>query len=169
MVHDGAAWFGDFTTAIPVAIVATLPADRLDAAVMQTELSRGTSVPAGQSFTASITVSNRGNIAWTPAGGFRLASQNSANNVLWGIRTTPVPSTVSGGGVVVFDFQAAAPAIPGSYNFPVEIASDGRFVALHPQGTWESRDGVLWTPGTLPQSGMNSAFLKSLPLGTTSR
>ena len=134
MVHDGAAWFGDFTTAIPIAIVATLPADRLDAAIMQTDLSRGTSVPAGQTFLASITVSNRGNVAWTPADGFRLASQNPANNVLWGLRTTPVPNIVSGGGVVVFNFQVAAPAIPGTYNFQWQMqnTANGYFGDLGP-------------------------------------
>lgn len=36
----------------------------------------------------------------------------------------------------------------------------GRFVALHPEGTWISEDGVEWTLGSLPFSGMNSAYLR---------
>lgn len=51
-----------------------------------------------------------------------------------------------------------APYAP-SYNFPVHVAPDGRFVALHPDGTWASRDGVKWTPTAMPFSGMNSAYL----------
>lgn len=48
---------------------------------------------------------------------------------------------------------------PGSYNFPVHVAADGTFVALHPQGTWTSRDGAAWTKSALPFSGVNSAYL----------
>lgn len=51
-------------------------------------------------------------------------------------------------------------AFPGSYNFPVVVASDRRFMALHPEGTWESRNGVAWTKSALPQSGMSAAFMK---------
>ncbi|MBK8230783.1 MAG: hypothetical protein IPK72_09430 [Candidatus Eisenbacteria bacterium] len=48
---------------------------------------------------------------------------------------------------------------PASYNFPVHVAPDGRFVALHPEGTWSSQDGVAWEKTLLPFSGMNSAYL----------
>lgn len=48
---------------------------------------------------------------------------------------------------------------PESYNWPVHVTSDGRFVALHPRGTWESRDGVRWETSSLPFSGTNSAYL----------
>jgi hypothetical protein len=50
-------------------------------------------------------------------------------------------------------------AFPTSYNYPVHVARDGRFVALHPQGTWTSTDGVTWSRGSLPFSGLNSAYL----------
>lgn len=46
-----------------------------------------------------------------------------------------------------------------SYNYPVHVASDGRFIALHPDGTWASRDGATWTKTPMPFSGMNSAYL----------
>lgn len=52
-----------------------------------------------------------------------------------------------------------APYSP-SYNFPVHVATDGRFVALHPDGTWASRDGATWTRAAMPFSGMNSAYLR---------
>lgn len=51
-----------------------------------------------------------------------------------------------------------APYAP-SYNYPVHVAPDGRFVALHPDGTWASRDGAKWTRTAMPFSGMNSAYL----------
>lgn len=50
-------------------------------------------------------------------------------------------------------------AYPGSYNFPVHVAADGTFVALHPQGTWTSRDGKTWTKSVLPFSGVNATYL----------
>jgi hypothetical protein len=49
-------------------------------------------------------------------------------------------------------------AFPPGYNFPVHVAQDRQFVALHPQGTWASRDGVDWKATALPFSGMNSAY-----------
>lgn len=47
----------------------------------------------------------------------------------------------------------------GNYNYPVHIAPDGRFIALHPDGTWASRDGAAWSKTKMPFSGMNSAYL----------
>ncbi|HEU4996569.1 MAG TPA: hypothetical protein VFT29_17250 [Gemmatimonadaceae bacterium] len=59
-----------------------------------------------------------------------------------------------------WDRMTADAGFPPSYNFPVHVAADGRFVALHPAGTWISRDAVTWTRGALPWSGMNSAYLR---------
>lgn len=53
---------------------------------------------------------------------------------------------------------AAAP-FPPSYNFPVHLSADGRFVALHPEGSWSSRDGAVWMREPLPPSGTNTAYL----------
>jgi hypothetical protein len=52
-----------------------------------------------------------------------------------------------------------AAAFPPAYNFPVFVARDGRFVGLHPEGAYESRDGIVWTASMLPASGLNSAYL----------
>lgn len=60
----------------------------------------------------------------------------------------------------VWERVTARAAFPPSYNFPVIVARDGRFVALHPEGTWASRDGVRWLRTPLPWSGMNAAYLK---------
>lgn len=51
-------------------------------------------------------------------------------------------------------------AFPPSYNFPVHVDAHGRFVALHSEGTWVSRNALEWTRGALPFSGMNSAYLR---------
>lgn len=55
-----------------------------------------------------------------------------------------------------------AAAFPKSYNYPVHAAPDGRFIALHPQGTWSSHNGAAWTREALPFSGSNSAYLATL-------
>lgn len=46
-----------------------------------------------------------------------------------------------------------------TYNWPVHVAPDGRFIALHPEGTWASTDGAAWTKTPLPFSGTNTAYL----------
>lgn len=56
------------------------------------------------------------------------------------------------------ELSKAAP-YPAAYNFPVHVATDGRFVALHPEGSWSSRDGREWVKEPLPPSGTNSAYL----------
>jgi hypothetical protein len=61
--------------------------------------------------------------------------------------------------IYAWERLAESAPYPGAYNFPVHVAPDGRFVALHPDGTWASRDGKTWTKAPLPQSGMNSAYL----------
>lgn len=52
-----------------------------------------------------------------------------------------------------------AAAFPKTYNFPVHVAPDGRFVALQSRGTWSSRDGAVWSKEALPYSGSNTAYL----------
>lgn len=54
---------------------------------------------------------------------------------------------------------AEAAPFPGSYGFPVHAAPDGRFVALHPKGSWSTRDGATWVKEPLPPSGTNHAYL----------
>ncbi|MBY0422339.1 MAG: hypothetical protein K2Q06_08555, partial [Parvularculaceae bacterium] len=47
---------------------------------------------------------------------------------------------------------------PKSYNYPVHVAKDGRFVLLLREGNWESRDGAAWTRSSLPALQLNSAY-----------
>lgn len=60
---------------------------------------------------------------------------------------------------LVWERVTADAGFPPSYNFPVVVTGDGRFVALHPQGTWVSTDGTTWRRGPLPWSGTNAAYL----------
>jgi hypothetical protein len=53
----------------------------------------------------------------------------------------------------------ASAAFDASYNFPVHVAGDGRFVALHPDGAYVSSDGAVWRRGALDSAGLNSAYL----------
>lgn len=53
----------------------------------------------------------------------------------------------------------AAASFPGAYGFPVHVAPDGRFVALHPRGTWSSRDGVAWGREPLPPAPAAHAYV----------
>lgn len=70
------------------------------------------------------------------------------------------PASTSDAVEFVWDRLTEHAAFPPSYNFPVHLDANGRFVALHPEGTWTSEDGVQWSRGLLPFSGMNSAYLK---------
>ena len=124
MVHDGTGWFGDLTPSLPISVVTTPPEARADAAFIRTEISGGTSIPAGQPFNVSITVSNRGTLTWSSASGYRLASQNPAHNRTWGADQIPVVGTVAGGATTVFNFTATAPTVPGPYSFQWQMLND---------------------------------------------
>ncbi|MBL9076326.1 MAG: hypothetical protein JNL08_02410 [Planctomycetes bacterium] len=65
-------------------------------------------------------------------------------------------------GAAAWEQLTAAAAFPESYNFPVHVAADGRFVALHSAGTWTSRDGATWEQSGLPPRDTNTAYLQVL-------
>ena len=124
MVHDGFDWFGDFTPAVPITVLATAPVPRDDAAFVPGIPIAPTNVVTGAEFFASITVSNRGNNTWSSGGGYRLASQNPAINTTWGGNFINLPAAVSPGGVATFSFRATAPTQPGTYNFQWQMRQD---------------------------------------------
>lgn len=62
---------------------------------------------------------------------------------------------------------AAAP-YPKSYNYPVHVLHDGRFMVLHPAGTWSSRDGVSWRREPLDRVPNNTAYLGLVQHGDAS-
>lgn len=70
-------------------------------------------------------------------------------------------ATRSMDGVATYEWKRLVEnaAFPASYNFPVHVSEDGAYVALHPKGTWRSRDGVEWTTSPLPAAVLNSAYM----------
>lgn len=70
-------------------------------------------------------------------------------------------ATMSTDGVATYEWErlVETAAFPASYNFPVHVSEDGVFVALHPKGTWRSRDGAEWTSSPLPAAVLNSAYM----------
>jgi hypothetical protein len=77
------------------------------------------SMTAGASATAGITVLNTGSTAWTTADGYKLGSQNPQNNTVWGLDRVLLSSSqnVAPGTRIVFSFTIRAPSQPGVYNF----------------------------------------------------
>ncbi len=74
----------------------------------------------GQPYTATFTVSNTGNVAWSPIGSgcnaFLLGSQNPQDNTTWGGRLA-LPNAVAPGESATFSTTVTAPSAPGVYNF----------------------------------------------------
>jgi len=62
-------------------------------------------------------------------------------------------------GAYAWERLTASAAFPKSYNFPVHVARDGRFVLLSYEQNYESRDAKSWTRAALPPAGLNSAYL----------
>lgn len=80
---------------------------------------------AGQQFNVTMTWLNTGTETWNGSAGFRLMSQNPANNFTWGSdRVVPLTIVTSR---QQFDvtFGATAPRTPGTYNFQWQLFQDG--------------------------------------------
>lgn len=79
----------------------------------------------GQSFSVSITMKNVGTTTWTAGDQYKLGSQNPENNSTWGLNRVNVPSTVSPGQEVTFNFNPIAPSSPGNYDFQWRMLREG--------------------------------------------
>lgn len=84
-----------------------------------------TTAGTGQSFPVSVTMKNIGTTTWTAADQYKLGSQNPENNSTWGLNKVNVPSTVSPGQQITFNFNPTAPASPGNYNFQWRMLREG--------------------------------------------
>jgi hypothetical protein len=78
-----------------------------------------TQVETGALFPVQMTMKNVGSIPWTQAGGYRLGSQNPANNVVWGGNRV---AFAAGDNILndqnkTFSWNAKAPNTPGTYDF----------------------------------------------------
>lgn len=84
-----------------------------------------TAAGTGQSFPVSVTMKNIGTTTWTGADQYKLGSQNPENNSTWGLIRVNVPTTVSPGQEITFNFNPTAPASPGNYNFQWRMLREG--------------------------------------------
>ena len=71
----------------------------------------------GQTFTATMQLTNSGGTTWTSAGSYGLGSQSPAGNVNWGTDTVSLPSSVNPGADGIFTYTFTAPAVAGIYDF----------------------------------------------------
>ncbi len=86
-----------------------------------------TSVVAGQSFSASVTMRNDGNIIWTPIvdpNAYKLGSQDLQDNTDWGAHRTPLPHSVAPGSSVTFNWNPTAPLTTGTKTFSREMLQE---------------------------------------------
>ncbi|MGI8967275.1 MAG: NBR1-Ig-like domain-containing protein, partial [Limisphaerales bacterium] len=88
-------------------------------------ISAPTSVAAGATFTAVITMTNSGANPWTTAGLYNLGSESPRNNQTWGPFRTPLPvDPVNPGDTASFTNTFTAPTTPGVYNFAWGMVQD---------------------------------------------
>jgi hypothetical protein len=84
------------------------------------------SIPAGQSFSASIKWNNTGSQTWNGSAGFRLASQNPLHNNTWGGDSVNLAGfEIPSGQRLDLTFTAQAPQTPGIYNFQWQLFREG--------------------------------------------
>ncbi|MBP6886429.1 MAG: PKD domain-containing protein [Candidatus Pacebacteria bacterium] len=94
-------------------IVYALPANN----ALYVSQSVPTTIVAGQTATATVTITNNGTTTWTAGTNYKLGSQNPADNTTWGLLRVPVGSSISPGSTTTFSFTITAPSTPGTYNF----------------------------------------------------
>jgi N-acetyl-anhydromuramyl-L-alanine amidase AmpD len=92
----------------------------------------GSSVPssvvAGQTFTATVTMNNSGTKPWASGGStpHNLGSQSPQDNTTWGLSRVSLPFTpVNSGQNATFTLNARAPTTPGTYTFAWRMVQDG--------------------------------------------
>jgi hypothetical protein len=76
-----------------------------------------TSIPAGTSFSPTITFRNVGTNTWTTVGGYVLKSRNPYNNTKWGTSSVALAGPIAPGANVSFTPTFTAPITPGTYQF----------------------------------------------------
>lgn len=82
-----------------------------------------TSMIAGQTYSASVTMRNRGNTTWNST--YKLRSENPTGNTIWGVSAVNVPFNIVPLLDATFLFTVTAPPTPGAYNFQWRMMKDG--------------------------------------------
>lgn len=84
-----------------------------------------TNMVVGQYYTVSVTMQNSGTATWTLSDGYKLGSQNPADNWTWGVNRVGVVGSVPEGSTTTFTFSVRAPTTAGTYNFQWRMVDDG--------------------------------------------
>jgi hypothetical protein len=79
----------------------------------------------GQPAVVHVTMRNTGTETWTAAGAYRLGSQETQDNLLWGLGRVDVPSTVPPGSSAQFAFTVVPPAHYGPQPFRWRMLQEG--------------------------------------------
>ncbi len=81
----------------------------------------------GEQLNMMVKMRNVGSTTWTPAGGYRLGSQNPQDNTRWGTNRVSLPAgaQVPPGGTFDFVWRIQAPATVGTYDFQWRMVHDG--------------------------------------------
>jgi hypothetical protein len=83
------------------------------------------SMSPGQTYTVYVTMRNAGSTTWQPGAGYKLGSQNPADNQIWGVRRINLPGPVGSASDVTFTFNVTAPSAAGVYNFQWRMLQEG--------------------------------------------
>src|SRR2546427_2958260 len=84
-------------------------------------------VKAGQSFTATLFITNTGFTLWRSVDKYALGSQAKQDNTNWGTNRIPLPKDVAPYETVRIDWNAVAPTVstPTTYQFLWRMVQDG--------------------------------------------
>ncbi|TDV30472.1 RHS repeat-associated core domain-containing protein [Stenotrophomonas sp. CC22-02] len=150
MWADGKGWFGPAT---PVAAI------DVSSPVNDARIDEGNGFPlgmqAGTKRQMHVRFRNTGETTWSAGGGYALASENPADNVVWAPSRIPLTQPVPPNGVADFTFDVTAPSAAGQYPMQWRMNQEGvgRFgqatpsttvsVSLPPlKGTWTEYDAL---------------------------
>jgi hypothetical protein len=120
MERDTLGFFGQITPNVVINV--SPPSGTNDAAFLSQTVP--TTMIAGQTYGVTITMRNTGTSAWTSGAGYRLGSQNPANNSTWGLNRVDCAS-VPPDTDTTFIFNVTAPATVGTYNFQWQMLQEG--------------------------------------------
>src|SRR5471030_2882000 len=121
MVEENVVWFGGLSTNAVVNVIAPVNSAQF---VSQSVPS---SMVAGTTYSASVTMKNTGNTTWIPTGTnpYRLGSQNPQENATWGTSREYMVTSVAPGASYTFSFSVTPPVTAGVYNFQWEMLTEG--------------------------------------------
>lgn len=113
MLKEFVEWFGATSSNAPVIVTLPQPVDNATF-ISQSVISAMT---AGGTHSVAVTMKNTGNTIWTSANGYKLGSQNPADNYTWGFQRVELGTSVAPGQQYTFTFTSTAPSTAGTYNF----------------------------------------------------